>query len=589
MRYALYLRVSGADKQDETISLPRQEETCRKSVADAGGDVAAVFRDVASGVRSDRPGWSELVREARDRETRRFDGLCIYGTSRLSRDQLDAILFERELRRHQVLLRYATGGATDPASPEGQLMLSIEQGINAWERAKLQRETKRGLQETTKQGNWPGGRPPFGYRLERIEHPVASRARAGDHKSRLVVDPAQAGHVAWIFDRFAVAEWGTLQIAEDLNKRGIPKPAHTDKSRNIRKAWSKSTVRAILQNPSYTGLVHWGKVDYNPEATEENPKRKPRRRPSSEWTRSEVEHEPLVSEEVFALAQARFRQKRPRNALPRKEQSRKAQSRRKRRHNTPFLLSGHVKCSSGHQPLAMFGSRVKHYHYFRCDFGRQHGRDAADAIPGHGQWCSVREDLLLGFVYSFFEQRVFGAARLDLLAKQLRANEKQSHAKAREAQTRLRRRAKELDSALAAQVRGLEAGVDAALVQARIEELRTESAEVQSQLQEAAPDVLDGHDELAEALAKLPDLSQQLRDAPTETKRQVFDAFALRVEYDRVAGAVSVSATVTEQVAEVFGAISQLGPETGCTLGHGPCRNRTCNLGLKRPLLCRLS
>jgi hypothetical protein len=133
--------------------------------------------------------------------------------------------------------------------------------------------------------------------LERVEHPIAARARAGDYKTRLIVNPEQAPHVVWMYDRFVTAEWGTLQIAEDLNRRGIPSPGHTDTRRN----------------------------------------------------------------------------------------------------------------------LAMFGSTVKgRYHYMRCDYGRQHGREAAEAIPGHGQWCNVREDLLMGFVLDFFERRVFGEARMDL-------------------------------------------------------------------------------------------------------------------------------------------------------------------------------
>jgi hypothetical protein len=80
-----------------------------------------------------------------------------------------------------------------------------------------------------------------------------------------------------------------------------------------------------------------------------------------------------------------------------------------------------VRCASGHAPLLMYGSVQKAKTYYRCGYGRSYGCEAADAIEGHGQWCSVREDLLLPFVERFFAERVFGPLRLDLLHEQLAA------------------------------------------------------------------------------------------------------------------------------------------------------------------------
>ena len=57
-----------------------------------------------------------------------------------------------------------------------------------------------------------------------------------------------------------------------------------------------------------------------------------------------------------------------------------------------------------------------------------------------------------------------------------------------------------------------------------------------------------------ELLERLLDLSEQLRSAPPELQRQVFDAFDLRVTYDRAAGRITISATVTEAIARHSGA-----------------------------------
>jgi hypothetical protein len=116
---------------------------------------------------------------------------------------------------------------------------------------------------------------------------------------------------------------------------------------------------------------------------------------------------------------------------------------------------------AGHQPLAMFGA-TRDYVHMRCDYGRQYGRAEAAALPIHGQWCSIREATLLPLILDFFEQRIFGATRLDLLAEQL--DMQPSGDPDEESGTRLTRQIADADAAIAAQVRGLEAGVEAAEV-----------------------------------------------------------------------------------------------------------------------------
>jgi hypothetical protein len=50
----------------------------------------------------------------------------------------------------------------------------------------------------------------------------------------------------------------------------------------------------------------------------------------------------------------------------------------------------------------------------------------------------------------------------------------------------------------------------------------------------------------------MPDLSEELKAAPPELKRQVFEAFCLRVIYDKLERRIEISATVSEAVAEAF-------------------------------------
>jgi len=95
VRFAFYGRLSTKDKQDPALSFPSQRKACEKKAVELNGEVVCDFTDQESGAKADRPGWGALTAEARDRDTRRFDAVVIYQTSRRSRDGLHADLFER--------------------------------------------------------------------------------------------------------------------------------------------------------------------------------------------------------------------------------------------------------------------------------------------------------------------------------------------------------------------------------------------------------------------------------------------------------------------------------------------------------------
>jgi hypothetical protein len=50
----------------------------------------------------------------------------------------------------------------------------------------------------------------------------------------------------------------------------------------------------------------------------------------------------------------------------------------------------------------------------------------------------------------------------------------------------------------------------------------------------------------------MPDLSERLHDANNTAKRALFDAFDLRVVYDKASDRLSISATLTEAVATML-------------------------------------
>jgi hypothetical protein len=103
------------------------------------------------------------------------------------------------------------------------------------------------------------------------------------------------------------------------------------------------------------------------------------------------------------------------------------------------------------------------------------------------------------------------------------------------------------------QVIALEDGIEPEIVRERIAELRTEKQTAQDALAALTPEQIEDEDDyLAERLARVPDLTEQLRAAAPELQSQFFQAFDLRIELDKPAGRVVISACVTEEIANAF-------------------------------------
>jgi site-specific DNA recombinase len=531
--FAAYARISTRDKQDPSLSFPSQFEAGRKRVSELGGSVVCEFTDEQTGADDDRPGWSELIAEARDRGHRRFDGVVLYSTSRLSRDRVSAGLFERELRKLGVSVVYTHAGA-DSSTPEGELTIGVLQVIDQFERSRLKRESRRGMRQNALAGYRNGGRAPYGYRLKHEPHTNPIRAAAGETKSRLEIDPTEAAVVREIFMLWATKELGVTAIADLLNERGVPCPTATNPRLNATRRWAKSTINAMLRNPVYVGNQVWDRRD---NATRREQGVSAPWRDEDEWTVCQDAHEPIISAELFAAAQERLERKKKLYSRPRGG-------------SREHLLSGMVRCATGHPSLSAYGAIVKGHTYYRCTYRENYGKVAAEALAGHGSTCNVRQDALLPAIEGFFVDRLFGPMRLDLLREQLDLQERTSATEAQRTAARLQAQIAETDRAIAAQVRALEAGIEPDVVRARIEELKAERSAAQASLPRLA--LAPERQDPVAVLDQVPDLSERLRDADDATKRALFDAFDLRVIYDKARDRLSISATLTEAFASML-------------------------------------
>lgn len=125
------------------------------------------------------------------------------------------------------------------------------------------RRTKDGLKQRMLRGSCIASKAPYGYRLKTI---YVDRLK---HVELVVACDGTEKVVKEIF-RLYLCGFGFQKIADYLNSKEINTPSNSKD-----KLWSNSTIRYILTNPKYSGVMaqhRWSKVNYKIDKVVEVPK-----------------------------------------------------------------------------------------------------------------------------------------------------------------------------------------------------------------------------------------------------------------------------------------------------------------------------
>ncbi|MCA1682124.1 MAG: recombinase family protein, partial [Actinobacteria bacterium] len=185
-------RTSTDDKQDPTLSLPRQLGACQKALAGIREDVVIVahFYDVESG-RKDLEarghgaaheqfaipiardgGITDMLAEAASPQ-RRFEVVICESIDRIGRRTVYATRIEHELQRHGVQLLAADEpiDLSRGTAPRATNVLTrrVKQGISEWYVLEMLEKARGGFEQHTEAG-FNIGQPPYGYLAEKIPH-----------------------------------------------------------------------------------------------------------------------------------------------------------------------------------------------------------------------------------------------------------------------------------------------------------------------------------------------------------------------------------------------------------------------------------
>ncbi len=333
-RVAIYVRVS-MEEQAEGHSLDEQERRCRAFLArdKPHWTLVGVFKDEHSGKTDKRPGFQDLIHLV---DEGKVDAILCHHLDRFSRKLHDILVYFKQLEDQGVVLAFAED-RFDFSTANGMLEFHVLAVFADWYLQNLSRETSKGKLGRVLKGEH-NNQPPFGY------------IKGADGKLHIVPEEGEALREG--FELYATGTYVDRQIADLFNTRGL----HTRKG----KLWSKESIRDLLQNDFYYGVIEY-RTDLYPG-----------------------NHPPLVTKELFD------------QALDARRKHRRAPRANSNRLRT-YMLNTLVYCAHCGRTLRAQGSRK--YRYYR-DVSKLRGYNDCPH-SGHGVQGYIIEDQVAEIVQAF--------------------------------------------------------------------------------------------------------------------------------------------------------------------------------------------
>ena len=247
MRVWLYARLSNDDDPAQN-SLQNQQEICRAFAEKKGWTIAGSSADDnISGMNFSRCGLDTLTAAV---QAKQVDAVLVKDLSRLGRHRTQTALFIDYLRQQQVRVISVTEGV-DTFCEEDDLMIGVRGLMNDYYAKDIGKKIRAGYRQKQKEG--PVITPPFGYWKDK-------------NTGQIKIDAEAAVTVQLIYSLY-LQGCGQKEIARRLNAAGRKTPAqlraercsrevrHTHKTRDGQFLWTYASVKNILVEEAYTGVL----------------------------------------------------------------------------------------------------------------------------------------------------------------------------------------------------------------------------------------------------------------------------------------------------------------------------------------------
>lgn len=359
VRLATYRRISGHIDQLYGNSLLVQTELTREFAVKHGGLIVYEFEDIESGWCLTRKDYTRLIELARSDE---IDAVLVFRLDRFGRNNGEAISRCDELEHKYGVRIWSVREGVDVPKMQRDMAFSMA----AWESQANAQRVLPSLKKKAEMGYWPS-RVPFGYRTD-----TSVRDERGEVVRGLLVPyEPEAGIVQTLFTRVDCGE-SLWNLCTWLNTLALPdgspvRPHGVYKGKPLReKHWYVTTLRNILQNKVYIGLV-----EYNTTYNGKFHKREPKAEEEQVCVRGK--HTPLIDEDLFERVQNKLRVNRHQRTA-----SLKLSARGRR-----FVLGGLVFCGLCGKPMH---GRVKERFYDEATGQlRRESTEYRCGVPNHSR------------------------------------------------------------------------------------------------------------------------------------------------------------------------------------------------------------
>ncbi|MEV5540057.1 recombinase family protein [Saccharopolyspora shandongensis] len=555
---AFYGRCSTEDNQDPETSFSWQHGNAEKFVGPLGATIEAEYFDIghSRSVPWERRSESARLLAALKDPNRGWNAVVVGEGTRCWFGNQFSLIAPKFAAYGVDLWVPELGGKFDARNPSHKMLMNVLGGMSESERQHVQARVRAAMDaQVLNEGRHQGGRAPYGYNtVDGGPHPNPRKAAEGYRLRILAIDETSAEVVRRIFAEYMDGK-GDRAIANGLNRDCIPCPSarRPDQNRHrLADGWQGSTVRAILENPRYTGYAFFGRWTrqetlIDPDDVAAGHVIKFRRAGSEGIVRSRrPAHPEIVSVEEFTQAQLKRRSRAAggNRAVAKLERTRNSGTR-------PYLLRGMVRC--GFCGRRMHGAVIRKTEtYYRC-LARSLAPGSA-ALADHPRTVNLREiDLvepLNGWIGRLFSRENLDRTVAALVGSQAELGHGGKNSKEREA---VKNRITDANTRLRRLQAAVEAGADPAALVDAINTAQAERSAAQAEL-DNAPELRTMSDaEVYAMIDSLGNVGAALKGARAESLVRLYENLRLSVNYKPHERIVDVTITPRVVSARVRG------------------------------------
>ncbi len=294
---AIYIRLSKEDRDkehEESESIQNQRMILDSYANEQGWQIYDHYIDEDwSGSDRSRPEFHRMISDA---ESGKFDIVLVKTQSRFARDSKYIEDYVHNLFRDRGIRFVSLVDNIDTSRTGSKLNSRVHAIFDEEQLDLLSSNIRRSFEEKSKQGQFFGSMPPYGYKKD------------PNDKNHLIIDEEAAKAVRMIFEMTA-AGYTYMDIAKRLNDRGYLIPSEYKKQQGYRVdgmydrrmklgRWTRDMVRTFITNEVYRGTI------VNHKSTVVNFRTKKKRNlPKERRIKVEHMHDAIIDDELWDKVQ----------------------------------------------------------------------------------------------------------------------------------------------------------------------------------------------------------------------------------------------------------------------------------------------